>query len=299
MRRDSNPNLSWLTAFDAAARHRNFTKAADELGLTQGAISIQIRKLENALNTALFERRGRHVVLTDEGLAYHPHVSEALEALSASTARLFARNRRNVVTISCFSPTFASLWIAPRLPRLMADIPEVEINMMIDYQANGVRGDRDDLVFTYEQAASSTFIPLVQEHLMAVCAPSYLEQHKENWGRGILIELAGPRSTWSAWRAATGAQVKLDGRVLQVNAMTAALDLARAGSGAALIAQPFAKAALEAGELAEILPGKRLPGKFHGLSSGQLENARPLTKRVAGWLLHEGKQRIPDYLGKA
>ena len=293
---DSNLNLSWQAAFDAAARHRNFTKAAEELQLTQGAVSIQIRKLEQALDAALFERRGRHVVLTDEGLAYHPHVADALQALSVSTSRLFTGSRRNVVSIGCYSPTFASLWVMPRLRRLMADIPEAEISLTIDYQASGSRAARDDLVFTYEQAAGSAFLPLVRESLQAVCAPSYLAKHGENWGRGVLIETAGPRGTWPAWRAATGGQMQLDGRVLQVNSMAAALDLACTGAGAALVAHPFANEAIAAGELQEIQPGKRLPGKFHGLQAIDLEAARPLTKRVAAWLLQDAGQDIPAYL---
>ena len=90
--------------------------------------------------------------------------------------------------------------------------------------------------------------------------------------------------------------MRLDGRVLQVNSMAAALDLARAGAGAALVAHPFANEAIGAGELLEIQPGKRLPGKFHGLQAIDLEAARPLTKRVAAWLLQEAGQSVPDYL---
>ena len=296
MLRDSNINLAWLSAFDAAARHLNFTKAADELGLTQGAISIQIRKLEEALNADLFERRGRHVVLTDEGHAYFPHVNEALESLSTTTTRMFSRQSRNVVSIRCYSPTFADHWIAPRLPTLMSDIPDLEVNLIIDYQASTRQAERDDIVISYEAAKSSTFIPLARETLIAACTPAYRDAVGEDWGQGVLIESAGPRVTWPAWRASTRYTGALDGRVIQTNSMGSTIQLAKMGIGVGLVALPFANAALAAGELVEIVPKKRLIGKTHGLSTVRLEKSRPLNKRVARWLLRDSGIDVPSYL---
>ena len=299
MRRDSNINVSWLVAFDAAARHLNFTRAAAELGLSQGAVSIQIRKLETALGAALFERRGRHIVLTDEGHSYHPHVSEALDELFLTTSRLFTGSRRNVVTFSCYSPVFADRWIAPRIAGLMAEIPGVQIDITIDYQASGARGERDDLIFTSESYARPGFIPLVEERLIAVCAPSYFAEHGADWGRGRLIECIGPRDSWPGWRTATGAQLPLDGRLIRVYSMSAALRLAECGAGAALVARPFADAALATGALIDLLPGKSLQGNMHGLSLGQLSSARPITKLVAARLLREANREVPPFLAAA
>lgn len=296
MRHDSNVNLAWLSAFDAAARHLNFTKAAEELGLSQGAISIQIRKLEHVLNASLFERRGRHVVLTDEGLAYHPHVREALEALSLTTSRMFSRQGRNVVTISCYSPTFSDHWITPRLPALIQEIPELELNLIVDYQASFGRSERNDLVITYESGEASAFVPLVQETLVAVCTPDYLSKFGPNWSRGVLIESAGPRVTWPMWRTAVRVDEPLDGRVVQVNALGSALRLARLGAGVALAALPYAAKDLETGTLVEVCPGKRLVDKIHGFSAPQLEMARPQVKRTARWLLESAGQPVPHYL---
>lgn len=291
---DPNLNISWLLAFDSAARHLSFTRAAKDLGLTQSAVSHQIRKLETALNAELFERRGRHVVLTDEGHAYHPHVSAALQSLSATTTRLFSRAQRNTVTISCYSPTFAEYWLTPRLSGLMAALPDLEINLIVDYQSSPARPDRDDLVIAYEAVQATGFLPLLQEVLAPVCAPQYLQRQGEDWGRGILIESAGPRLTWPMWRSAAQATCCLDGRVIRVNSQSAALQLARQGCGATLAALAFAKADIRAGRLVEIAPERRLVAKAHGLDLRQLEQARPQAKRVARWLLDSAGQAVPE-----
>ncbi|SLN52506.1 Glycine cleavage system transcriptional activator [Falsiruegeria litorea R37] len=295
MRLDSTINLSWLSAFDAAARHLNFTKAAEELGLSQGAVSIQIQKLERHLNASLFERRGRHIVLTDEGYAYHPHVSDALEGLSSVTTRMFSRHGRNTVSIACFSPTFVDHWLCPLIPQMTKDIPEVELNLMVDYQANYARSQRDDLVISYEAGDAATFVPLAEETLIAVCSPSYLEIHKSDWGRGILIEIAGPRPNWPLWRATTGVQAQLDGRVMQVNSLSAAIRLARCGGGVALAARSFVSQDLRSEALVETCPGRYIKGRTHGFDVRQVEGARPVVKKVARWLIERADQSIPDF----
>ncbi|MBO9449825.1 LysR family transcriptional regulator [Tropicibacter sp. R16_0] len=291
MRLDSSINLSWLAAFDAAARHLNFTKAAEELGLSQGAVSIQIQKLERHLNASLFERRGRHVILTDEGYAYHPHVSDALEGLSSVTARMFSRHGRNTVSIGCFSPTLVDYWLCPLIPGLLKDIPELELNLMVDYQANYARSDRDDLLISYETGEASDFIPLVEERLIAVGTPKYLENCGGAWGPGVLIESAGPRATWPTWRAATGVVSQREGRLIQVNSMGAAIQLAKQNTGVALAALPFVADALKAGSLVDACPGKSMEGKKHGFTMRQIENARPIVKKVAHWLIERSDRR--------
>ncbi|MCT4608787.1 MAG: LysR family transcriptional regulator [Pelagimonas sp.] len=296
MRRDSNIKMAWLEAFESAARTLSFTKAAEELGLSQGAVSIQIRNLEKALGAALFERRGRHIVLTDEGLAYSPQVSETLATLHDTTSRLFTGSRRNVVAISCFSPTFADYWIAPRIPGLMATFPEVQFDITIDYQALGTRSAYDDLVFTVESAVGPQLLPMVEENLVAVCSPDYLAKHEDGWMDGALIESVGSRETWLAWKMAYGEQQTVAGREVRVNSMSAALKLAENGAGAALVARAFIGRQLAQGSLVELAPGRKIPGRVHGLSTRSLSNMRPLARAVAASFLKKANRPIPGYL---
>ncbi len=299
MRRDSKFNISWLVTFESAARTLSFTKTAEELGMSQGAVSIQIRKLEQTLGATLFERRGRHIVLTDEGHSYHPQVSEAVATLFDTTSRLFTGKRLSVVTLSCYSPAIADLWIAPRIAGLMAKIPELQVDITVDYQASGARGERDDLIFTLQSSAGPQFIPLVEEKLIAVCTPQYLAGRGADWGRGALIESTGSRGTWAAWRTAAGVQLALDGREVRVNSTSAALRLAECGVGAALVARDFVAGHLKKGTLVDLVPGKSLPGRVHGLSALNLASARPIVKQVAAHFLHEANRALPDYLGSA
>jgi LysR family glycine cleavage system transcriptional activator len=296
VRRDSNIKMAWLEAFESAARTLSFTKAAEELGLSQGAVSIQIRNLEKALGAALFERRGRHIVLTDEGLAYSPQVSETLATLHNTTSRLFTGSRRNVVAISCFSPTFADYWIAPRIPGLMATFPEVQFDITIDYQALGTRSAYDDLVFTVESAVGPQLLPMVEENLVAVCSPDYLAKHEDGWMDGALIESVGSRETWLAWKMAYGEQQTVAGREVRVNSMSAALKLAENGAGAALVARAFIGRQLAQGSLVELAPGRKIPGRVHGLSTRSLSNMRPLARAVAASFLKKANRPIPGYL---
>lgn len=296
MRRDSNINMAWLETFETAARTLSFTKAGDELGLSQGAVSIQIRNLEKTLGAALFERRGRHIVLTDEGLAYYPQVSEALATLHDTTSRLFSSSRRNVVAIGCFSPTFADYWLAPRMAQLMARFPDVKIDMTVDYQATGTRSARDDLVFVVESGASPQILPLVEERLVAVCSPAYQAEYGDTWMSGTLIESIGSRESWLTWATATGGQMPPECREIRVNSMSAALKLAECGAGVALVARAFIKTQLQTGTLVELAPGSVLPGRIHGLSTKNLSNMRPVVRSVAAMLLQEAKRPVPGYL---
>jgi len=117
--------MSWLATFEAAARHLNFTKAGAELGLTQGAVSQQIAKLERELEAPLFQRRGRRVFLTEVGEAYLHQLSGSLADIRSVTEDMFTRPEAERIRIACYSPTFAHLWLAPRLAALYADLPGI------------------------------------------------------------------------------------------------------------------------------------------------------------------------------
>jgi LysR family glycine cleavage system transcriptional activator len=113
------PPLNWLRTFEVSARCLNFTKAAQELHLTQGAVSQQIRLLERHLGVALFKRLPRGLQLTDEGLSYLPVVQDSISRLAAGTSELFSQDQRTPVKIRG-SLSFFVHWLAPRLPAFQA-----------------------------------------------------------------------------------------------------------------------------------------------------------------------------------
>ncbi|MGO4172052.1 LysR family transcriptional regulator [Bosea sp. TAF32] len=122
------PSLSALAAFEAAARHGSFTRAAEELNLTQGAVSRQVAHLEGALGVSLFERIKKRVSLTAAGAAYAAEVREGLSRLAAATVSTMAfRGAAGVLNLAIL-PTFGTRWLIPRLPRFIEAHPGITIN---------------------------------------------------------------------------------------------------------------------------------------------------------------------------
>ncbi|WP_313569828.1 LysR family transcriptional regulator [Comamonas terrigena] len=134
------PPLSTVRSFEATARHCSAARAAEELHVTPGAISQQLRKLEDFVGQRLFERQARGLVLTDAGRVLLAGCQEALAALQRATAQL--RHQRQVLLVSC-TPVFAAQWLVPRLQDFLQSAPEVDVHVsttarLVDLAAEGV-----------------------------------------------------------------------------------------------------------------------------------------------------------------
>jgi LysR family glycine cleavage system transcriptional activator len=173
------PSLTWLRAFEAAARAESFTAAARELGLTQAAISYQVRLLEDHLGWELFERLPRGVRLTAMGIAYLAPVRKAFDELAISTLGLFGSNQR--ASISVLAPvSFGSLWLAPRLPDFFARYPNIEVRLSATIWGNTGSNASIDLEIRYGdgkvngRANGGTGDALLHQDLVIACSPQYL-----------------------------------------------------------------------------------------------------------------------------
>jgi DNA-binding transcriptional LysR family regulator len=122
------PSASSLIIFEAAGRHQNFTRAANELGMTQAAVSYAVRNLEEQLGVALFHRIHRAVELTDAGERFHADVTLGLSRIQKSAEDIRAKGREANVTLAA-STAFASMWMLPRLAKLRADLPEIDLRI--------------------------------------------------------------------------------------------------------------------------------------------------------------------------
>ena len=120
------PPLTAVRAFEAAARHLSFTRAADELHVTQAAISHQVKSLETWLGLPLFRRGSRALFLTEEGQSYLAVARDCLDRLAEGTGRLLARDRAGRLTVSTFQ-SFAATWLVPRLGRFRAQHPDIDV----------------------------------------------------------------------------------------------------------------------------------------------------------------------------
>lgn len=138
------PNFSALRAFEAAARHQNFSRAADELHLTHGAISHQVRALEEELGLQLFTRNGRHVRLNAEGAMLAQAIESAFAQIGAAADKLRPGSARQRLTVSSI-PSFAARWLAPRLNRFIALHPDIEVVLQASGQLQDLARDGVDV----------------------------------------------------------------------------------------------------------------------------------------------------------
>ena len=170
------PPLNGLRAFEAAARHMSFTDAADELSVTQAAISHQVRGLEQRLGLKLFVRRNRSLLLSEAGQAYLPSVRGAFDQLNEATEKLLQKDRGGHLTVTT-TASFAMKWLVPRLGGFQRANPEIDVRIstgtgLIDFSREDV-----DIGIRYGrgQWPSLTAERLVSEDVMPVCAPSLVK----------------------------------------------------------------------------------------------------------------------------
>lgn len=204
------PSLNGLRAFEAAARHRSFTLAAQELNVTQTAISHQIRRLEDELGIRLFERRNRALALTPQAADYLPGIRAAFQDLRAATDRLRRNTGDRVLTVSTLT-SFAVKWLLPRLASFQAAHAGIDVRIttstdLVDFR----RGDVDAAVrYGRGQWPGLRADWLMTEHLFPVCSPALLKgktalRRPEDLARVTLLHTASGAEDWRLWLTAAG-----------------------------------------------------------------------------------------------
>ena len=173
MRRYDLPPLDLLEAFEAAARHLSFTRAGDELALTQSAVSRQIAALEERLGVALFQRLHRALRLTEAGLRLQRATADVLQRLHAVTDELRQAQRQKTVVVTT-TPGFAGLWLIPRLAAFLALRPDVDVRVSASYSLVQLEREGVDLAIRYCTAenAGPQAVKLFGESVTPVCSPA-------------------------------------------------------------------------------------------------------------------------------
>jgi LysR family glycine cleavage system transcriptional activator len=168
--------MNTLRAFEAAARHLSFTLAAEELHVTQAAVSHQIKTLEEALGVRLFRRLNRAIRLTEEGQEFVGEVRKALSHLATAVEKLAAPDAGGPLTISVL-PSFASKWLVPRLGRFREKHPEIDVRISPSMQLTDFQRDDVDLVVRYGKGEYEGLhsVRLMTEDIFPVCGPALLE----------------------------------------------------------------------------------------------------------------------------
>jgi LysR family transcriptional regulator, glycine cleavage system transcriptional activator len=292
------PPLSALRAFEAAARHMSFSKAADELAVTPAAISHQVHALEEDLGVRLFHRRNRQVALTASARVLLPGLSEAFAGIQASVRRLRSHNDTGTLTVTA-SPSFAAKWLVLRLHRFQQRCPDIDVRISAsDAVVDLTRGDFDIAIrygtgrysgLVVEELAKNEVFPACSPRLLeagpALGSPEDLRRHALIHDQAIERDPLAP--TWAMWLKAAGVKDEPATPGLSFNNSSLALDAAIAGRGVVLAYSTIAAADLADGRLMRLF-SLSLPDLFAYYvvtAPGALE--RPKVKAFRDWLRQE------------
>lgn len=248
------PPLQTLQAFEAAARHQNFTRAAEELALTPSAISHHIATLEGRVNARLFRREGSRMLPTEAGQLLAVKVRQALKLLERNFARPQLAQHTEL-TLSVL-PSFASRWLVPRLATFAADCPQIDLMVQaLLTQADLLHGEADCAL----RFGTGGWRELQQELLMdderfPVCSPRYnggvLPSRAEDLGQHALLR--NPWMPWEPWFDAAGLSLSEPARGPSFNDASIMLDAAEAGLGIALARRSLVEDSLREGRLVRL-----------------------------------------------
>ena len=292
------PPLSALRAFEAAARHMSFSKAADELHVTPAAVSHQIHALEEDLGVRLFHRMNRSIELTASARVLLPGLTEAFAGIQSSVRRLRAHNDTGTLTVTA-SPSFAAKWLVLRLHRFQEQHPEVDVRISAtDAIVDLAKGDFDIAIrygagrysgLEVELLLKNEVFPACSPQLLAngppLRTPADLPAHALIHDQAVERDPLVP--TWSMWLKAAGVTNVPAITGLSFNNMHLALDAAISGHGVVLAQSTIAAADLAAGRLVRLF-SLALPDQFAYYivtASGALE--RPKVRAFRDWLRSE------------
>jgi len=199
------PPLELLLAFEAAARHLSFTKAAEELFLTQSAVSRQIQALEESVGGKLFERRTRALLLTEHGQLLYKVTQDVLQELQSATQKLRGAAATRTVTVTT-TPGFASLWLIPRLNGYLQDHAGVDVRISASYDTVNLERQGVDIAIRYAPSASmGKERPLFEEYVIPVCSPALAAdparplREPVDLRAHVLLHMDNPRVSWTEW----------------------------------------------------------------------------------------------------
>jgi LysR family glycine cleavage system transcriptional activator len=293
------PPLNALRAFESAARHLNFSRAADELSVTPGAVSQQIQNLEDYVGAALFKRTPRGLLLTDSAQMALPALREAFDRLAEAAALLTAAVDGRRLTLTA-PPSFAAKWLVPRLGRFEEAYPQVDVWLSADMDLVDFAASDVDLALRYGpgpypglesiRLINETVIPVMSPALMAanpVSTPADLAKH-------ILLHDGSPDADescpdWQMWLAARGVKGFDANRGPRFNQSSLVIEAAVSGRGVALAKRTLAQDDLDAGRLIAPMPISTMVDFAYFLVHPKAKGRLPQVKAFLSWIRDEAQ----------
>ena len=291
------PPLNALRAFEAAARHLNFSRAADELSVTPGAVSQQIQNLEDYVGVALFKRTPKGLLLTDAAQTALPALREAFDRLAEAASLLTAAVDGRRLTLTA-PPSFAAKWLMPRLKRFEEAYPQIDVWLSADMEIVDFAAGEVDMAIRYgsgrypaleiQRLMSETVIPVASPGLMnenPLNGPDDLSHH-------TLLHDGSPNADescpdWSMWLAARGVRGVDGTRGPRFNQSSLVIEAAVGGRGIALAKRTLAQDDLDSGRLITPLQIATAVDFAYYLVHPKAKGRLPQVKAFVGWITAE------------
>jgi len=288
------PPLAALRAFEAAARHLSFKRAADELAVTPTAVSHQVRLLEDTLGQRLFERRTRRVVLTSAGAMLYAPLRNSFESMSEAVERARAIKTPDVVTLTA-TMAFTSKWLVPRVVAFRTRFPDINLRLLASDDVLDLRAGGADIAVRYgggtypgcwsQLLFQGAFAPVCSPRLN-ICGPADLERHTLIHSEWRHVDERTP--VWPRWYAEAGIPYRRSGNEIVFSDETHAIQAAVAGQGIALVSLALVADEFKTGAL--VLPfGPALEGHgFHVvIAESRIDDGNVVAVRE--WLASEAE----------
>lgn len=295
IRRGFLPPIGSLVAFECAARHESFSRAAEELHLTQSAVSRQIRALEEVVGVALFERVRQRVVLSEAGRTYLDDVRRSLGDLGDATHRVMGyAGTRGVLELAVL-PTFGARWLVPRLARFLAEHPDVTVNLAARIEPFDFGLEPFDAAIHVGQPvwAGGVLEHLMDEVVVPVARPDWLA------GRGLSTpaDLAGlpivhqstRPSAWAEWFASVGVTTEAAWRGPRFDQFTMVAEAAASGLGAALVPRFLIEEELASGRLVVLFPATLATHSAYYVVHPAAKGRSALLRAFEEWIVAEAR----------
>ena len=287
------PPLAAVRVFEAAGRHENFTNAASEMGMTQAAVSYQVRLLEERLGAPLFVREKGRARLSPLGARLLPQLTQAFDSIDAAFAAHREEDEALLTVATTF--TFANTWLAWRLGAFQVEHPGIAVRLMTGNTITDLHGGEADIAI---RAGAEPWDGLVCEPLMRIdftpmCTPSFLEKTEERLGRKIEpadlmgLPLISPDDPWwDDWFALAG--VKAEGRArkagLRLDSQADEGHAAMGGQGVVLLTPEFWKNDISVGRLVQLFPLNATAGFRYWLVYPEHRRRVPKIRHFRKWL---------------
>jgi LysR family transcriptional regulator, glycine cleavage system transcriptional activator len=298
------PSMTGLQAFEASARHLSFSRAAEEMNLTQGAISRQIRTIEEQLGFGLFRRVRQRLILTEAGAAYAPEVRACLARMEAATLELLAHQGTGGMLNLAVLPTFGTRWLIPRMPTFWRAHPGITVNFNTRTVPFDFGSEQIDAAIHFGDTSWPGVIAhrLMGEEVVPVCAPALLRDPGlraiDDLGRHTLLQHTTRPLAFQEWLTAAAPDVHINGlKGPKFEHFAMVIQAAAAGLGVAILPRFLIEEELALARL--VIPFDIPVRSAHAYYFVYPEEKRemPVVRTFGDWLVAEARKAGPASAG--